>query len=50
MANREKLTLHASMIGSFVAGGLAGALGFKRLGFGVTVPIAVVPVWDDLAS
>lgn len=54
-ANREKLSLHASMIGSFVTGGLAGALGFKRLGFGVTVPIAalllviaVVPVWDDL--
>lgn len=56
-ANREKLALHGSMIGSFVTGGLAGALGFKRLGFGVTVPIAVlllviaiVPVWDDLAG
>lgn len=56
-ANREKLSLHASMIGSFVAGGFGGALGFKRLGFGVTLPIAallmvvaVVPVWDDLSA
>lgn len=56
-ANRAKLVLHASMIGAFVCGGLAGALGFKRLGYGVTVPIAalllviaIVPVWDDLAG
>jgi uncharacterized membrane protein YoaK (UPF0700 family) len=56
-ANREKLGIHASFIVSFVAGGCLGALGFKHLGFGVTVPlaflllgIAAAPVWDDLAG
>jgi uncharacterized membrane protein YoaK (UPF0700 family) len=56
-ANREKLALHAAFIASFVAGGIAGALGFKHLGFGVTLPlaalllvIAAAPVWDDLTS
>lgn len=56
IANREKLKIHASLIGLFTLGGALGALGFKRLGFGVTVPIgalllaiAVVPVWEDLA-
>lgn len=55
-ANREKLKIHAGLIASFVAGGVAGAIGFKRLGFGVTLPlaglllvIALVPVLDDLA-
>ncbi len=56
LANREKLKIHASLIALFVVGGCLGALGFKRLGFGVAVPlaalllaIAVVPVWEDLA-
>jgi len=55
-ANREKLGLHAAFISFFVGGGFAGALGFKRLGFGVTFPIAALlviiavgPVWADLA-
>ena len=56
VANREKLGIHAGLIALFVAGGCLGALGFRRLGFGVTIPlsllllvIAVGPVWDDLA-
>jgi uncharacterized membrane protein YoaK (UPF0700 family) len=56
LANREKLKIHAGLIALFTGGGCLGALGFKRLGFGVTVPlallllaIAVVPVWEDLA-
>lgn len=55
VADREKLAIHASLIALFVAGGVAGAVGFRALGFGVTVPlsllllaIAVGPVWDDL--
>ncbi len=56
VANREKLKIHAGLIALFTLGGCLGALGFKRVGFGVTLPlallllaIAVVPVWEDLA-
>lgn len=56
LANREKLKIHAEMIGLFVFGGFLGAHGFKRVGFAATIPlacalfaIAAVPVWDDLA-
>ena len=55
-ANREQLAIHASLIALFTLGGVLGAVGFKRLGYGVVVPlaallmlIAVVPVWEDLA-
>lgn len=54
-ADREKLTLLVSLLFSFVAGGLAGALGFKHLGFVSTVPLAIVlltlaavPLFDDM--
>lgn len=54
-ADREKTALLASLLALFMAGGTAGALGFKRLGFVATVPLAVllavmacVPVLDDL--
>ena len=57
VANRGKMRLLAGLIGLFVLGGLIGALGFKRIGFSVTIPlavllftIAIVPVWDDLSS
>ena len=57
LANREKLGIHAALIGLFVIGGIAGAVGFKRVGFSSTIPlaallfvIAVVPVWDDLSD
>lgn len=57
LANREKLGIHAGLIALFVAGGVAGALGFKRIGYVSTVPlaallfvVAVVPIWDDLAA
>ena len=42
VANREKLGIHAGLIASFVAGGCLGALGFRRLGYGVTIPLAVL--------
>jgi uncharacterized membrane protein YoaK (UPF0700 family) len=57
MANREKMVTHAGLIGLFVLGGFLGALGFKRVGYASTVPlavllfiIAVMPVWDDLLA
>ncbi|MYM94945.1 YoaK family protein [Duganella vulcania] len=55
MADRGKLLLLSSLLGMFLLGGLAGAFGFKYLGFIVTVPLAVallslaiIPVFDDL--
>jgi uncharacterized membrane protein YoaK (UPF0700 family) len=39
-ANRDKLAIHATIVGLFFVGGLVGALAFKRLGFSATVPIA----------
>jgi uncharacterized membrane protein YoaK (UPF0700 family) len=53
--DRQRLALLASLLGSFLGGGLAGALGFKHLGFISTVPLAtllvalaVVPLMDDV--
>ena len=57
LANREKLKIHAVLIILFVLGGFIGAHGFKRVGFAVTIPlalllfaIAAVPILDDLAD
>ncbi len=54
-ANRRKLRLLATLVGLFFAGGIAGALGFKHIGFISTIPLAAmlismaaVPVFDDL--
>lgn len=54
-ANRDKLQLHASLLLSFVVGGIVGALAFKRVGFSATVPLAIwlavlaiMPVVDDV--
>lgn len=41
-ANRRKLLLHFSLILSFFTGGLAGALGFSRMGFSATIPLACI--------
>ncbi|KVF75812.1 hypothetical protein WS75_13415 [Burkholderia sp. FL-7-2-10-S1-D7] len=55
IANRAKLRIHATMLASFFVGGLAGAIGFKRVGYVSTVPLAaalvtlaIVPVVDDV--
>lgn len=57
LANREKLRIHASVLALFLAGGVLGAVAFKRAGFVSTVPlaallfvIAAVPVWDDISG
>jgi uncharacterized membrane protein YoaK (UPF0700 family) len=50
-----KLRMLVGLVGSFFAGGVIGALGFQHVGFGFTLPLAVlllllaaVPVLDDL--
>ena len=40
VANRQKLTLLLLILVSFLGGGVAGALGFRHIGFKVTVPLA----------
>jgi uncharacterized membrane protein YoaK (UPF0700 family) len=54
-ADMDKLWLLTSLVGLFFIGGVAGAIGFKHVGFIATVPLAavllmlaVVPVVDDL--
>lgn len=42
IANRRKLRIHATLILCFFAGGLAGAIGFKTIGYVTTVPLAIV--------
>jgi len=56
-ADRSRLRLLASLLGMFFIGGLAGALGFKYVGFISTLPLsamlvvlAVVPLVDDLVG
>lgn len=54
-ANRDRLRVHGQLMASFFVGGLAGALGFKYLGYVSTVPLAALllllvmrPALDDL--
>ena len=42
IANRRKLRIHATLILCFFAGGLAGAIGFKTIGYVTTIPLAIV--------
>jgi uncharacterized membrane protein YoaK (UPF0700 family) len=56
-ADRSRLRVLASLLGMFFIGGLAGALGFKYVGFISTLPLsamlvvlAVVPLMDDLVG
>ncbi|MEY4748671.1 MAG: hypothetical protein RIQ60_885 [Pseudomonadota bacterium] len=55
LADRERLLVLTLIVGAFVLGGIAGAAGFQRLGYGTTIPLAVilvmlasVPAADDL--
>jgi len=55
VANRTRLHLLAMLALCFFAGGIAGAVGFTRLGYAATVPLAmmlvvlaIVPLVDDL--
>lgn len=56
-ANRERLRIHGVLIACFFAGGVAGALGFKFVGFISTLPLAIAvavlplrPLMRDLHS
>jgi uncharacterized membrane protein YoaK (UPF0700 family) len=53
--DRQRLALLTSLLASFFGGGLAGAIGFKHLGFIATLPLATllvtlaaVPLIDDV--
>ena len=53
-ADRDKLAVHATILGLFLAGGIAGAFSFRAFGFAATIPIAVLllllavpPLWRD---
>ena len=55
-ANRQRLRLFAGLLAMFLVGGIAGAAGFKHVGFVFVVPLALVlfalalpPLWIDRA-
>lgn len=57
VADRDKLMIHATILGLFFLGGVAGALAFKSMGYTATVPIAALlmalalpPLWSDLRA
>ena len=54
-ANRQRMAVLAGLLAAFTIGGIAGAYGFKQVGYGFTVPLALllavlalVPTVDDL--
>lgn len=49
LANRRKLRVHILLVCAFFIGGVAGAAGFKHLGFISTVPLALALVLLSLA-
>ena len=57
IADRRRLRLLITLAGCFFAGGIAGAIGFKTLGYVSTVPLALilvllagVPAVDDITA
>ena len=55
-ANQMRLRLFAGLLGMFLVGGVAGATGFKHVGFVFVLPLALVllglslpPLWADRA-
>ncbi len=54
-ANRDKLAIHGLILSMFFVGGVAGAFGFKSVGFIATLPLAFmllflacIPILDDI--
>lgn len=54
-ANRAKLKLYLLILAAFFAGGVVGAVGFRHLGYGFSLPLAFClfllglrPVWYDI--
>jgi len=50
LANRDKLRIHFLLIGAFLLGGIAGAMGFKYLGFVSAIPLALALALISLAN
>ena len=57
LANRDRLKVLSGLVSLFFLGGVFGALGFKHVGYVVTVPVALVlaalaagPLLDDVRS
>lgn len=57
LADRVRMRLLASLLMSFFVGGVVGAVGFQRLGYATTIPLALtlgalaaVPAFDDLSE
>lgn len=57
MADRVRMTILGSLLLAFGLGGVIGAIGFQRLGYAATLPLAVmlgalsaVPIYDDLTT
>jgi hypothetical protein len=55
MADRQRVRLLTMLLGAFFAGGVIGAIGFRAIGYGATIPLAVVllglaavPAVDDV--
>jgi uncharacterized membrane protein YoaK (UPF0700 family) len=44
VANKARLRIHLSLVAGFLIGGVMGALGFKYVGFVITVPMALALV------
>ncbi|BAH37140.1 MAG TPA: DUF1275 domain-containing protein [Gemmatimonas aurantiaca] len=56
-ADRTRMRLLGSLLLAFFLGGILGAIGFQRLGYAATIPLAVtlgalsaVPAFDDLSA
>ncbi|GIZ52257.1 YoaK family protein [Noviherbaspirillum aridicola] len=48
-ANRRRLGVHLRLVAAFAIGGVAGAFGFKHVGFAATIPLALGLVGLSLA-
>lgn len=55
VADRRKLKVHGLLLTCFLGGALAGAMGFKAVGYAMTLPLALLllllaapPLWNDL--
>jgi len=56
-ADRRRMRLLGSLLAAFLLGGMLGAIGFQRMGYAATIPLAimlgalsVVPAYDDLSA
>lgn len=55
-ADRDRVLIHGTILAMFFLGGVAGAYGFKAIGFAATIPLALmlllfamIPIVDDIS-